>query len=124
MIRRPPRSTLFPYTTLFRSYAELVKAHELAYRIEGVRRLRESVPEGEWVVAPPPGENLKAARWLLAGDFSVSARAGSDGDSGPQRSLDANPGQTAERTSEVQKRPRPRLLESRLQAIESGGLEG
>src|SRR5690554_7040638 len=24
MIRRPPRSTLFPYTTLFRSYASLV----------------------------------------------------------------------------------------------------
>src|SRR2546423_10136546 len=23
MIRRPPRSTLFPYTTLFRSYSEL-----------------------------------------------------------------------------------------------------
>src|SRR3712207_8177829 len=27
MIRRPPRSTLFPYTTLFRSFAQ---AHELA----------------------------------------------------------------------------------------------
>src|SRR2546422_6552795 len=26
MIRRPPRSTLFPYTTLFRSVAELVEA--------------------------------------------------------------------------------------------------
>src|SRR2546426_4865032 len=26
MIRRPPRSTLFPYTTLFRSHAELVDA--------------------------------------------------------------------------------------------------
>src|SRR3712207_7294632 len=26
MIRRPPRSTLFPYTTLFRSYAELMGA--------------------------------------------------------------------------------------------------
>src|SRR3989442_14372960 len=25
MIRRPPRSTLFPYTTLFRSYEELVE---------------------------------------------------------------------------------------------------
>src|SRR3712207_8951084 len=25
MIRRPPRSTLFPYTTLFRSYPELVR---------------------------------------------------------------------------------------------------
>src|SRR5690349_22093989 len=27
MIRRPPRSTLFPYTTLFRSDAELVGGH-------------------------------------------------------------------------------------------------
>src|SRR2546422_7953256 len=26
MIRRPPRSTLFPYTTLFRSHFELAKA--------------------------------------------------------------------------------------------------
>src|SRR2546426_7984684 len=26
MIRRPPRSTLFPYTTLFRSFTDLVKA--------------------------------------------------------------------------------------------------
>src|SRR3712207_8327835 len=25
MIRRPPRSTLFPYTTLFRSYSPLLK---------------------------------------------------------------------------------------------------
>src|SRR2546430_11584366 len=27
MIRRPPRSTLFPYTTLFRSVLELVHGH-------------------------------------------------------------------------------------------------
>src|SRR2546429_1380257 len=27
MIRRPPRSTLFPYTTLFRSHAEGAAAH-------------------------------------------------------------------------------------------------
>src|SRR2546430_16853163 len=27
MIRRPPRSTLFPYTTLFRSYGSLKKIH-------------------------------------------------------------------------------------------------
>src|SRR5256885_13937229 len=26
MIRRPPRSTLFPYTTLFRSYRDLLRA--------------------------------------------------------------------------------------------------
>src|SRR3712207_7928972 len=30
MIRRPPRSTLFPYTTLFRSGALAVEAHWLA----------------------------------------------------------------------------------------------
>src|SRR5438270_8821484 len=29
MIRRPPRSTLFPYTTLFRSERERELAHEL-----------------------------------------------------------------------------------------------
>src|SRR5256885_5249282 len=29
MIRRPPRSTLFPYTTLFRSYFETVPSNEL-----------------------------------------------------------------------------------------------
>src|SRR2546429_3460043 len=45
MIRRPPRSTLFPYTTLFRSYghpAELMKSagqssleHAFAHLVEG-----------------------------------------------------------------------------------------
>src|SRR3712207_8786244 len=29
MIRRPPRSTLFPYTTLFRSQADALAAREL-----------------------------------------------------------------------------------------------
>src|SRR3989441_6383465 len=40
MIRRPPRSTLFPYTTLFRSHV-----HAIAMRLEGrsrTRSLRES----------------------------------------------------------------------------------
>src|SRR5260370_19044125 len=31
MIRRPPRSTLFPYTTLFRSYAELLQQRDEAF---------------------------------------------------------------------------------------------
>src|SRR2546430_5533163 len=34
MIRRPPRSTLFPYTTLFRSDAGLLRLPELRERIE------------------------------------------------------------------------------------------
>src|SRR3712207_9465342 len=44
MIRRPPRSTLFPYTTLFRSGLVCVLAGPIAVRIaadpEGSRRLR------------------------------------------------------------------------------------
>src|SRR3712207_8986645 len=34
MIRRPPRSTLFPYTTLFRS-DQLPRAHHLRDQVEG-----------------------------------------------------------------------------------------
>src|SRR5437899_9658937 len=34
MIRRPPRSTLFPYTTLFRSYNS-----QLCYRLYSIERL-------------------------------------------------------------------------------------
>src|SRR2546426_3696456 len=55
MIRRPPRSTLFPYTTLFRSQGELVlrvaaspaESHVLhGLEIEGgPRHLRELGPE-------------------------------------------------------------------------------
>src|SRR2546422_5450828 len=39
MIRRPPRSTLFPYTTLFRSNGRGVETRKLAGRIEGLRAL-------------------------------------------------------------------------------------
>src|SRR5258707_9474965 len=43
MIRRPPRSTLFPYTTLFRS-EEVVEA---VRDQEPQRRLRDRQPEAE-----------------------------------------------------------------------------
>ena len=32
MIRRPPRSTLFPYTTLFRSYSDRMRVSEVEYK--------------------------------------------------------------------------------------------
>src|SRR5438874_7461024 len=38
MIRRPPRSTLFPYTTLFRSDVRLPGQHHRAGPAAGVRR--------------------------------------------------------------------------------------
>src|SRR2546430_6093678 len=43
MIRRPPRSTLFPYTTLFRSAADVAEAltelgeAALEYKLDGAR---------------------------------------------------------------------------------------
>src|SRR5688572_32268261 len=45
MIRRPPRSTLFPYTTLFRSVHDDVLGHvaELAREVPGVGGLQGGV---------------------------------------------------------------------------------
>src|SRR3712207_8975215 len=42
MIRRPPRSTLFPYTTLFRSdrvLRQAVVAHDVSERLDGGLRI-------------------------------------------------------------------------------------
>src|SRR5256885_5310368 len=45
MIRRPPRSTLFPYTTLFRSLHDLVEQlGELALEIGVARRVAARFP--------------------------------------------------------------------------------
>src|SRR3712207_7454383 len=43
MIRRPPRSTLFPYTTLFRSRDERRR------RAEGLRRIVTARDPGDWI---------------------------------------------------------------------------
>src|SRR5438270_9320937 len=48
MMRRPPRSTLFPYTTLFRSYAE--SEYDVAGFIVGVVE-RERAIDGSRVAA-------------------------------------------------------------------------
>src|SRR5947209_9885540 len=44
MIRRPPRSTLFPYTTLFRS--EAVLANDVAENIQHIFAVTEQTGEG------------------------------------------------------------------------------
>src|SRR5256885_13770860 len=45
MIRRPPRSTLFPYTTLFRSEPGA----------EWLQRLTHAFPRFAWINPEPPG---------------------------------------------------------------------
>src|SRR3712207_7918332 len=47
MIRRPPRSTLFPYTTLFRSGVDGTACKDL-------RDPRRKRFRGAWVKLPPP----------------------------------------------------------------------
>src|SRR2546422_6193264 len=61
MIRRPPRSTLFPYTTLFRSAPDAPPRREcacLAVRHRDQRR-EEPLPRR---VTPPPGPRRGAGR--------------------------------------------------------------
>src|SRR3712207_8113741 len=85
MIRRPPRSTLFPYTTLFRSTGELsgklpgeralakrfhVNAKTLSKALtdlaaEGV--LDRSIGRGTYVKGSAPSPTV-AGRWLVLSD--------------------------------------------------------
>src|SRR3990172_3856972 len=54
MIRRPPRSTLFPYTTLFRSKSRSKFRLESATRLHegGIASNRASARRGEYVPGP------------------------------------------------------------------------
>src|SRR2546430_17036909 len=76
MIRRPPRSTLFPYTTLFRSGRPArgrhrLRVHALPRRGPRVRQAREPAAllrGGGTVPRPPPrrpGRGVVRARELL-----------------------------------------------------------
>src|SRR3712207_9435319 len=78
MIRRPPRSTLFPYTTLFRS---LPDRQALDPRVR-VGRGPGGVPLAVRLLALPP----RARGGLLPGDAADDRRAGQPGrpDARPQ----------------------------------------
>src|SRR3712207_7125877 len=56
MIRRPPRSTLFPYTTLFRSQDR-----------RGVRRHRVLLPHGDLLVRGAERDNSHLRRHMMQG---------------------------------------------------------
>src|SRR3989454_5143504 len=53
MIRRPPRSTLFPYTTLFRSQQMIMMTADLGAR--GLGSVMTDVREALAKHPPPPG---------------------------------------------------------------------
>src|SRR5256885_11342030 len=64
MIRRPPRSTLFPYTALFRSVrahgaqAALARPHESAGDLEGPSAQRDQPPQRRLLLVVDQFEEL------------------------------------------------------------------
>src|SRR3712207_7509613 len=65
MIRRPPRSTLFPYTTLFRSELHDVVLQDLTYALQSMQVLRR-MPEGV-ERAEETGRQVEALRRAVGG---------------------------------------------------------
>src|SRR5947207_4065729 len=60
MIPRPPRSTLFPYTTLFRSYQDYCGQYLWTYSIHDLHNLAYCPYENCWGYyspGPPPNES-------------------------------------------------------------------
>src|SRR5256885_11846255 len=73
MIRRPPRSTLFPYTTLFRSLSPLLDVADQAAR--GARAApHPAATLGAVVRRPPPARHVPHG--VLVGLLHAHVRAG------------------------------------------------
>src|SRR3989449_11750843 len=72
MIRRPPRSTLFPYTTLFRSL--------LLHRLRGRARRDEVHGPGDGAERRVPGERLGAVAHPGSRDAAADRDRLSDGE--------------------------------------------
>src|SRR2546430_13074283 len=69
MIRRPPRSTLFPYTTLFRSRDEVVVGADLLQLPERLEE-RVAVPQSDVVDGRPVGPDVPLGEPGLAGEVA------------------------------------------------------
>src|SRR3712207_8919885 len=72
MIRRPPRSTLFPYTTLFRSSRGAVLVAVAVFAYGGMRLLRPDYYPGQNFFSGLAGELERAFLHLDFGDAFVA----------------------------------------------------
>src|SRR2546430_8817814 len=82
MIRRPPRSTLFPYTTLFRSLGE-VGVLSVAAQVGGeIRIAAELAP---LVERPLQGRDVELRQALAHGGLRRLERGADHGGGGPPR---------------------------------------
>src|SRR3712207_7247053 len=66
MIRRPPRSTLFPYTTLFRSVVEHLNAFVRVAMRGGARKRRPAGRVMEHYERPFPTAASRKPTWVFA----------------------------------------------------------
>src|SRR2546430_10591085 len=78
MIRRPPRSTLFPYTTLFRSLSIQSKAlGQIDRAVAGYKLAREQVATADALLAELKQRREASQRMLEAGEDRKSTRLNS-----------------------------------------------
>src|SRR3712207_8783862 len=77
MIRRPPRSTLFPYTTLFRSDRSITGIHDIAFkaRVRDGKKGVEVVVGGGTSIMPRVAPTLYDFVELENGDYLKVAEA-------------------------------------------------
>src|SRR5258708_25310238 len=67
MIRRPPRSTLFPYTTLFRSpHPSCTRAGGTAHTGPGGTVPRHGARPGRWRCADRKGTRLNSSHQIIS----------------------------------------------------------
>src|SRR5256885_10633862 len=92
MIRRPPRSTLFPYTTLFRSWTSLDRTLQ-----------REAGDDGRVQIERFNEPRLQRQRLLLVGRLQRLQRLGLADEMQPGTwAVHADAGRSEEHTSELQ----------------------
>src|SRR5258708_37029072 len=77
MIRRPPRSPLFPYTTLFRSHIAVLHGEDPGRAVEGADRLARLQLAGHHPATPRPPEAV-----IGAGDDPLPLQADRQGRGG------------------------------------------
>src|SRR3712207_8679183 len=75
MIRRPPRSTLFPYTTLFRSISGVGPPPECETTISSGTSWARSESTAPRTVSSLRYERTTAESWGIRGVFGVGARS-------------------------------------------------